>query len=142
MIRLSNQFDPPNAIPSTFSASGGSGCCSCSCSCCVVTTLCVSGVSARMMYQLETKQPATTGYNAFKVLVGLCFPLVTLIGLMLLIFQLESFLLLMVVYLPVMWGFIGNLKDKTRFFAISITLMIAYIVVSILEIVVWFGLLS
>ena len=142
MIRLVNQFDSSEHLPSTMVASGGANCSSTSSSCsCIVTAIVASAVSARMVPKLTDTVALTPKRALLRVtLSAAIFPLIILSSLFILLiefihpFFLGLPLLIYIGYLGVIsWG---SVRPK-KFIMLHIVLVVAWLAVSVLEMAAW-----
>ena len=142
MIRLVNQFDSSEHLPSTMVASGGANCSSTTSSCsCIVTAIVASVVSARMVPKL-TDASALTPKRALlrATLSAAIFPLIILSSLLILFiefihpFFLGLPLLIYIGYLGVISR--GSVRPK-KFIMLHIVLVVAWLAVSVAEMVAW-----
>ena len=144
MIRLVNQFDSSEHLPSTMVASGGANCSSCtSSSSCIVTAVVISVVSARMTPRLANTG-ARTPKRAWQriALSAAIFPLVILsvflgiqtfdVGLGAMAFVIPPFIYLG--YLAyISWG----TAKRIKFVGLHILLVVAWLALSVVEVMVW-----
>lgn len=138
MIRLVNQFDSSEHLPSTMVASGGANCSTTSSSCsCIVTAIVASVVSARMVPKLADARVLTPKRSVLRItLSAAIFPLIILSSLLITIhpFFLGLPLLIYIGYLGVISR--GSVRPK-KFIMLHIVLVVAWLAVSVAEMVAW-----
>ena len=150
MIRLVNQFDSSEHLPSSMIASSGGACSSTSCSCsCIVTTVLVCVVSARMTPRLANTG-ARTPKRAWQriALSAVIIPLVILLFILSVLAALSDeadlgktgvmgvFMtpLLYIVYLVYISK---NTVQRKKFIWLHILLFVAWFVLCVVEMAVW-----
>ena len=142
MIRLVNQFDSSEHLPSTMVASGGANCSSCSSSCsCIVTAIVVSVVSARMVPKLADARVSTPQRSILRIMLSVAiFPLIILSSIFILYLKIHPFWLGLSALIYV--GYLGAISRGTvrriRFIVLHILLSVVWLAVSALEMLVWF----
>lgn len=138
MIRLVNQFDSSEHLPSTMVASGGANCSTTSSSCsCIVTAIVASVVSARMVPKLADARVLTPKRSVLRItLSAAIFPLIILSSLLIAIhpFFFGLPVLIYIGYLGVISR--GSVRPK-KFIMLHIVLVVAWLAVSTLEMVAW-----
>ena len=142
MIRLVNQFDSSEHLPSTMVASGGANCSTTSSSCsCIVTAIVASVVSARMVPKLADARVLTPKRSVLRItLSAAIFPLIILSSLLILLiesihpFFLGLPLLIYIGYLGVISR--GSVRPK-KFIVLHIVLVVAWLAVSVAEMAAW-----
>ena len=138
MIRLVNQFDSSEHLPSTMVASGGANCSTTSSSCsCIVTAIVASVVSARMVPKLADARVLTPKRSVLRItLSAAIFPLIILSSLLITIHPF-FFGLPVLIYM----GYLGVISRgsvrRIRFIVLHIVLVVAWLAVSTLEMVAW-----
>jgi hypothetical protein len=141
MIRLVNQFDSSEHLPSTMVASGGANCSTCSSSCsCIVTAVVASVVSARMVPKLlEAGSTTPKLVMQRRVISAAIIPLIILsLFLSIALDGNPAVLALSVImyigYLAVITR--GTARPK-KFILLHILLIVAWLAVSVLEMIGW-----
>lgn len=138
MIRLVNQFDSSEHLPSTMVASGGANCSTTSSSCsCIVTAIVASVVSARMVPKLADARVLTPKRSVLRItLSAAIFPLIVLSSLLIAIhpFFFGLPVLIYIGYLGVISR--GSVRPK-KFIMLHIVLVVAWLAVSVAEMVAW-----
>lgn len=140
MIRLVNQFDSGEYLPSTLVASGGENCSTCSSSCsCIVTAVAVSVLSARMVPKLKASEDATVHSPVpRKVIAAAILPLLLLPFGVAIHFDWPSLIALSpIIYIAFLLYMARGAERPDKFVVSHILLILGGLAVSVVEMIVW-----